>query len=419
MTTPTTTPTGSSVGSSSPSIGLHARPRPVTRLSRKAIIAFAALAAMFVFAAMLYALNPPKLTGERDQQELYNVNNKPTAESLDALPKTYRELPPKLGAPLPGNFGQSVLDLEERQGIEPLPATGPVPFQPDPEADRVRAERLRLAQLKQEADESGVLFQISAKTRQSRSDGPEAAVPLGPILGQQADGGEAAQSAAENVPNDQNLQRRKLAFLAEAPETEVYNPHAMQTPASPYQVMAGTILAASLLTGINSDLPGFVTAQITENVYDSVTGSHLLIPQGARLLGRYDSVVAFGQERALVVWNRILLPDGSSIVIDNLPATDRAGYAGLEDKVDFHTWRLIKGIGLSTLLNVGTELAASGEDDSDLERALREGTQDGVSRAGERIVERNLNVQPTIKIRPGWPLRVIVHKDLILRPYRG
>jgi type IV secretion system protein VirB10 len=157
---------------------------------------------------------------------------------------------------------------------------------------------------------------------------------------------------------------------------------------------------------------------VTENVYDSVTGRTLLIPQGARLIGTYDSVIAFGQSRALLVWRRIVMPDGSSIQIDNLPATDTAGYAGLEDEVDFHTWRLIKGVVLSTLLGVGTELSLGGEE-SDLVRALRESTQQNTNRAGQRITERNLNIQPTITVRPGWPLRVIVHKDLVLRPYRG
>jgi type IV secretion system protein VirB10 len=182
--------------------------------------------------------------------------------------------------------------------------------------------------------------------------------------------------------------------------------------------MAGSIIAASLITGLNSDLPGLVVAQVTENVYDTVTGRTLLIPQGSRLIGSYDSVIAFGQSRALLVWRRIVLPNGSSIQIDNLPATDDAGYAGLEDEVDFHTWRLIKGVVLSTLLGVGTELSLGGEE-SDLLRALRESTQQNVNRAGQRITERNLNIQPTITVRPGWPLRVIVHKDLVLRPYRG
>jgi type IV secretion system protein VirB10 len=241
--------------------------------------------------------------------------------------------------------------------------------------------------------------------------------------------GQGTPNPAADVPNagnrlaldparDQNHQGRKLDFLNQRVDDEVYNPHPLQDPVSPYVVLAGTAIPASLVTGINSDLPGLVIAQVTGNVFDTPTGRHLLIPQGARLIGEYDSVVAFGQSRALVVWNRIVMPDGSSIVIENLPATDTAGYAGLEDEVDYHTWRLVAGVALSTLLGVGTELTF-GEEEGDLLRAIRESAQRDANRAGQRITERNLNIQPTITVRPGWPLRVIVHKDLMLRPYRG
>jgi len=167
---------------------------------------------------------------------------------------------------------------------------------------------------------------------------------------------------------------------------------------------------------LNSDLPGFVIAQVTEPVYDTKTGIHLLIPQGSRLIGRYDARVGFGQNRALVVWQRLIRPDGSSIVIDNLPATDAGGAAGLTDRVDHHTWKLFQGAVLATLLNVGAELSSSGDDD-DLAAALRDGGGDAANRVGQKVVERNLNIQPTIKVRPGWPLRVMVHKDLVLTPY--
>ena len=165
-------------------------------------------------------------------------------------------------------------------------------------------------------------------------------------------------------------------------------------------------------------LPGTTIAQVTENVYDTVMGEFLLIPQGTRLIGKYDSVVAYGQKRALLVWTRIILPNGNSIVIDNLPATDVAGYAGLEDEVDIHTWQLLKGIGMATLLGVGTQLSI-GNDESDLVKALRESVQQTTNRAGQRIVERELDVQPTITVRPGWPLRVIVSRDLVMKPYEG
>jgi type IV secretion system protein VirB10 len=183
-------------------------------------------------------------------------------------------------------------------------------------------------------------------------------------------------------------------------------------------LQAGSIIAASLITGLNSDLPGLVTAQVTQNVYDSVTGRSLLIPQGSRLIGSYDSDIAFGQSRALVVWQRIILPDGSSIRIDNVPATDTQGYAGLTDRIDRHSWQLLKGVVLSTLLGVGSELSF-GSSESDLVRAVRESAQQSGARAGDQLVARSLGIQPTLRVRPGWPLRVVVHSDLVLRPWQA
>jgi type IV secretion system protein TrbI len=190
----------------------------------------------------------------------------------------------------------------------------------------------------------------------------------------------------------------------------------LQKPISPFTLMAGSIIPASLVTGLNSDLPGFVIGQVTENVYDTVTGRHLLVPQGTKIIGKYDSVVAFGQKRALVIWQRLIRPDGSSLVIDNLPATDEGGYAGLEDKVDYHTWALLKGIALATLLGVGTEVSI-GNSESDIISTIRQSAQENTNQAGQQFVQRQLDVQPTLTVRPGWPLRIIVHKDLILEPY--
>jgi type IV secretion system protein VirB10 len=187
---------------------------------------------------------------------------------------------------------------------------------------------------------------------------------------------------------------------------------------SPWTLTAGTVIAASLVTGLNSDLPGMVLAQVTENVRDSATGRTVLIPQGARLLGRYESGVTYGQRRAMLVWQRIVFPDGSSVALADMPATDRAGYSGLEDGVDFHTGRLLKGIAMSTLLGVGTEIGL-GDDEGDLTRALRESAQDNAARAGDRIVARDLEVAPTLTVRPGWPVRAIVNEDLVLAPWKG
>jgi type IV secretion system protein TrbI len=156
-------------------------------------------------------------------------------------------------------------------------------------------------------------------------------------------------------------------------------------------------------------------AFIVEAIRD---GFAFAIAQGARLIGSYDSMVAYGQRRALLVWQRIVFPDGSSIALDKMPATDSGGYAGLEDRTDFHSWQLIKGIALSTLLGVGTELSL-GSSESGLVRAVRESTQQNAAHAGDQITSRNLDVQPTLRVRPGWPVRAIVQKDLVLKPWKG
>ena len=214
----------------------------------------------------------------------------------------------------------------------------------------------------------------------------------------------------------QNMQDRKLAFVNGAVDRRTVSPDRLADPASPYIVQAGTVIPAALITGLRSDLPGQITAQVTEPVYDSPSGQYLLIPQGARLIGQYDSSVAFGQSRVLLVWNRLIMPDGKSIVLERQPGADTEGYAGLEDDVDYHWGSLLKGALLSTILSVGAEAGSSGQD-SEVVRALRQGASNSVSQTGQQIIQRQLNIQPTLTIRPGFPVRVIVTRDLVLEPY--
>ncbi|MDF1719193.1 MAG: TrbI/VirB10 family protein [Minwuia sp.] len=385
-------------------LDLRAAPgRKLVRFKKGVVIGGVAIASTGLLGVTMLALQAPNLRTGQSSEELYNTDRKPTPDGLAALPGDYSQIQPKapeLGPPLPGDLGRPILERQRQLGIAPG-------------GQELSAAEQRLASQAIQAKESVVFFRIENR--------PQKNVPVAT--------GQPMQMAAATVSpdadrltldpeRDQNNQQRKLDFLNQQDTGGIYNPHALQTPASPHQVMAGSVIAASLITGINSDLPGLVVAQVTENLYDTVTGQTLLIPQGARLIGTYDSVVAFGQSRALLVWQRIILPDGSSIQIDNLPATDAAGYAGLEDEVDYHTWRLLKGIAMATLLGVGTELSF-GSNESDLVSAIRESTQQNTAQAGQRLTEKNLNIQPTITIRPGWPLRVIVQKDIVLRPYRG
>jgi type IV secretion system protein VirB10 len=388
------------------SLILRSAPRPVTRFKRKVIVAALGGTAIAVFVAAWMALGSGGHRAAATGQELYNIDRQPKADGLSSLPSGYDKVqPPDLGAPLPGDLGRA--ELRARQGLG-VPTIGTAS-----ENDTARAEELRLAQLSRQANEGGIFFGSSAG--HGRASGAVAnAVGLPPSLPYMSQPSAGLSLDPNRDPSDAG---RKLDFVHATDGQSVYNPHQIQDPVSPYEVMAGTLISASLITGLDSDLPGLVVAQVTQNVFDTVSGKILLIPQGSRLVGTYDSVVAFGQSRALLVWQRIIMPDGSSIQIDNLPATDSAGYSGLEDQVDFHTWALIKGVAISTLLGVGSQLAISGQ--SDLMLSIRNSTQDSVNQAGQQITQKNLNVQPTIKVRPGWPLRVIIHKDIVLRPYKG
>jgi type IV secretion system protein TrbI len=394
-------------------IELRVRPKPVRRINRKVLMGGTALLSLVLFGAVLIALNPPDFRGGQQVQELYNTDRKPVADGLAQLPSSYDAIP-KLGPPLPGDLGDAMHKADVKAPPE-LPIDDK-PFQPDPEADIARADRIRLARLAQQGRESKLFYSVTTGDKAGEQDAKpaDASAQLpSPFAALQGLDGLQAQGQ----PPLQTAQDKKLAFLKDKPDGSIYNEHSLQRPVSPFTLMAGSIIPASLVTGLNSDLPGFVIGQVTENVYDTVSGRYLLIPQGTKIIGKYDSVVAFGQKRALVVWQRLIRPDGSSLVIENLPATDEGGYAGLEDKIDFHTWQILKGIGLATLLGISTELTI-GDSESDLVAALLQSSQENTNRAGQQLIERQLDVQPTLTVRPGWPLRIIVHKDLVLVSYR-
>ena len=389
------------------SVVLRGRPSPVTRFKRGAIIGIFALGSVAIIGVTYVSLQPAGLKLLTDTQNQVGLDHKRPPEALAGAPSSYAGIP-KLGPPLPGDLGRPILAAQRKIATESDPPMVGV----DQAAQAAEVERQRLLAEQRKVREAGVMMTL-AQT-------PSAAVGAVSARGDVATV-TATEPKSEQVldpERDPNAQTQKIAFAGAKGNDYVINTHRIQNAPSPYTLSAGSVIAGSLITGLNSDLPGLVTAQVTENVYDSVIGRTLLLPQGSRLVGSYDSVVAFGQSRALLVWQRIIMPDGSSVQIDNAPATDASGYAGLADKVDRHTWQLIKGVALSTLLGVGTELTF-GSNESDLVRALRESTQQNASQAGQQLVTKNLAVQPTIKVRPGWPLRIIVHKDLVLRPWTG
>lgn len=392
------------------SLALRAQPRPVVRLNRRMLALGTGTLAAAVLGGTLWSLQVQQRV-RNPATELFNVDRVARAEDLERLPKDYAGLPkapPALGEPLPGDLGPAIVKAQQPMG------SGIDPEQ----AERLAAE---------EAARSSVFFRSSGNVggvKPSAAESVGAADPAALASGNQPFNPMSATGAMAAAPTDptavQNRQDQKEAFLSKAGDTGTRNPGSLQLPASPYQVMAGTVIPAALVTGINSDLPGQVIANVTEAVYDTATGRHLLIPQGSRLIGRYDSQMAFGQRRVLLVWTRLVLPDTSSVALDKLPGIDPAGYAGLEDGVDWHWDRILAGAALSTLLGVGAELAApeSRADGSRVVNATREGLQDSVNQVGQEITKRNLSVQPTLTIRPGFLMRVMVSKDLMLRPYQ-
>lgn len=381
---------------------LRAAPTRVTRFRRGVIILTSGIAATGIAGAAWLALKPVNIGIVAGEDDRGPVAAKVPADALAGAPFSYGDVP-RLGAPLPGDLGRPILEHQRATGM----AVDPAADAAAKAAQEAGAERQRLAAEQRAARESGVMLQIAGRASAVPATSEAAVSPPG----------ETTSIDTRPQTADPYGQQRKNAFAGRSNAGDDINPHALTPPVSPWTLHAGSVIAASLITGLNSDLPGLVTAQVTENVHDSVTGRTTLIPQGSRLIGSYDSVVAFGQSRALVVWQRIILPDGSSIRIDNVPATDTQGYAGLADKIDRHTWQLLKGVALSTLLGVGTELGW-GSSESDLVHALRESTQQSAARAGDQIVMKNLDVQPTLKVRLGWPLRIVVHKDIVVaRPW--
>jgi type IV secretion system protein VirB10 len=272
-------------------LAIRARPPRAIRFKRGVIIAIAAIGSVSLVAVTWMALEPRFVHRAETRQELSAPNAGLSSDALNGAPSSYGDVP-RLGPPLPGDLGKPILEHQRSMASAVNPAD-----QPLQQAEAAEHER-RLAELKA-ARESGLLVQ----NRQGGGSSVGAAVAESSTA--TPEGAAEAPKLALDPDHDPNGQGRKEGFVATLDPRGDVNPHPLTPLSSPYTLSAGSVISASLITGLRSDLPGLVTAQVTENIYDSATGRILLIPQGARLIGSYDSVVAFGQKRALVVWQRI------------------------------------------------------------------------------------------------------------------
>jgi type IV secretion system protein VirB10 len=218
---------------------------------------------------------------------------------------------------------------------------------------------------------------------------------LGALIDKQSSGGLSSQDR----------------YLAQASERKSFDlQERVEHQTSPYTLMAGSIIPSAMMTGINSDLPGELTAQVRENVYDTVTGKYLLIPQGTRLFGSYDSGVLYGQQRVLFTWDRLQFPNGDTMQIRGMKGVDVGGYAGLDADVDNHYGRLMGAILMSAFMAIGTDELNNGT-------TFRAQMAEDINRSGQKIVDMQLNVKPTLKVPPGARFNIMVNKDIILKPY--
>ncbi|MBI1687048.1 TrbI/VirB10 family protein [Caulobacter hibisci] len=366
---------------------LHGAQGPVARVSRRALVIVGAVLMAGVAGAVAWSLTERR----KAPHEEAKVTMAQPPEAVTALPRGYvgPAGTPVLGPPLPGDLGRPMLSAARAReggasspvGADPAPVASPQPMAPpDP---RIEAGR----QAYRAAIQSGLFVAAAVRPVVETASSPGAAPGL--VLAQ--------TNGVDGDPRLTSVER-------------------LQPPASPYVLQAGAVIPAALITGLRSDSPGLAIAQVTQDVFDSLGGGYLLIPKGARLIGEYDAAVKNGQSRLAVVWTRLTLPSGRSIVLDKLPGADAQGMAGLQDGVDRHGGRVLAAAGLSTLLAIGADAGSSSEE-SDLARALRRAGADTASSVGQQMVGKSLDLAPTLTIRPGAPLRVLLTRDLVLEPY--
>ena len=400
-------------------------PRPKS-VNKKLVYGLGSVCVLLAIGVVYASVMKQKSISESMQGEAKGVN----VSDFHSLPAS--------GADLPGTYGdmriynrQRELEAEEngpapQNNIElpaSLQAQGPIPSSNVPEQGTAfdpndpRLMAARQAAMQRLTAQTAAITGSSAIRPVSSSNATRSSVSSSQNLPSQPNF--AFPSSQMAFPPDETLQannqQAKQDYLQENRETQVYLNQPLIKPASPYQVMAGNIIPSSLITGLSSDLPGILTAQVRHNVYDSVTGRHLLIPQGTRVIGEYSSAVTYGQNRALVVWNRLIYPNGKSIVLEGMPGVDLSGFAGFKDKVDYHFWRMM---GAAVLGAVVATAADAAEDDGDsLSDNVLGGTAETADQTIQRLIQKQLNVQPTIKIRPGYRFNIVVLADMVLEPY--
>ncbi|RIL03505.1 MAG: hypothetical protein DCC75_12900, partial [Proteobacteria bacterium] len=359
-------------------------PRASLRLRKPPLYLVITLLCALIGLAIIHAFSPQEFVSK-----ISNDSKRPAflSDAVRNLPNDYsgiKKTPPKLGPPLKGELGPTELAYNRSQEKQLSPE------------EKYLLEQ-KLARLKQQsaAHAADVTFSGIQLTRTSISElGGNQSEEMSAIL---------SRFSELNPRDEDNRQDEKREFLDSFREDSPYARSLIYSPLSPYQLMAGTVISGVLLTGINSDLPGQILGQTSQNVFDTAAGKYLLLPQGTKVIGEYDSRIAYGQERVLVVWTRLIFPNGKSISLESMPGVDLSGYAGLHERVNNHYFRLLSGVVFGSLLGASAQIAHGSNRtvDPTFGQLAFEGTAQNINQAGQQITRKNLNIQPTLEISPG------------------
>lgn len=369
--------------------------------------------------------DPQKQAGPVNNQELIAAQQRATQQNQNGQPNPYNQNQPQY-APIQYNNGaqqpslpapspEKQAEFDEKRRKQQLDETRA--------QQREGEERERLKQIEQErkqAFSSSIKFNMGSK---STSTGTTANHNQAPGTKSPTTGFQMPEIKMPDLgmgPVDQNKQKDKQTYLDAERNKPNYLKGNMIYPVSPYQIMAGAIIPASFITGLNSDLPGQIIGQVRENVYDTVKGRHLLIPQSTRIIGEYSSGVTFGQDRILIVWTRLIFPNGTSINLEGMPGVDLSGYAGSTDQVNHHFIKIASGVVLSSLMGAGVKIAAGNQDagQANFSQLAASGAAQSAGAAADKILSKMIEQQSTLVIRPGTKFNVFVNKDIILRPFK-
>ena len=377
-----------------------------TRFKRKVVIATTIIGLSTFGAAAVWGIwGSNAFQPKAKEGKFQAVTVAPLPDSIQNVPATYgaAQTPPKLGQPTnpvanpPASAtGAIAAQRPMTPPIVPYPQIPGYPPYPSAQIPQVSPAEKELL----EARKSAIAF--SGTNSQTPSQAQTTILPMTRT---------ATAQTAPPQPTAQSTQGKSF-FSSSQPIA----------PMASTVLQAGTVIPASLLSGINSDLPGQVVAQVREDVYDSVTGQNVLVPLGSRIIGFYDNKITYGQERVGITWNRLIFPNGYSLDLEGLQGSDNAGYSGLKDRVNNHTGRLLRGVLISSILAAGASIATGGSptyyDQQSFGQLAGRGAAENIAGVGQKLAEKDLSIPPTVTIRPGTRFTVIVDKDFALSPYQ-